>query len=120
MNKLERKESFDTGLNYKGRPVEISLIPGTGGGVLEFTCGMRKRSIPLERVLANLLQPTTATTDGDTVDLKRLETRVAVVAVDYSAKAAFLGAVRDLRDELREEEGLPPIDWRPEHQQQAQ
>lgn len=111
------------GLTHNGKPVSMHIAPGKAGGMLVFRCGLRKRRIPLAQILSNVVEPKpTGLTDEDLVNLEEIERRASIMVINapddvsekarYSAKVALLALIRELRDERREEAGLPPVDWR--------
>ena len=121
--KLEEFEVFDTGLKHRGKPVTVGLQPAKGGGILIFKCGMKRRRVPLAQILTNLLQPDyEGTTDEDMVNLGALESKIATMALNaetdeeekaiYKAKTKLLRVVRNMRDDAREEAGMPPVTYR--------
>ena len=120
---MQPTEHLETGLKHKGKPVTTQVVPGPGGGSLVFRCGLKRRRIPLAQILSNVVEPRPeGVTDEDLVDLGALYRRLRTMVFDapedvdekarYRARCATLALVRAMRDERREEAGLPPVQWR--------
>jgi len=111
----------DSGLVFDKKKVLVSIRPSkpeekSPYGYLEFQSDKKKKRISLQRAFLNMtgIHPKTGL-KIDLIDLSILESRIMIQSEDIfspNVKGHLFQIVRQLRDELRASEGMPPIIWR--------
>lgn len=112
---MRKPKELATGLTHKGQPVKVTVAPTKEGGDLYLQKGHKRKVIPLATILANVLEPKPdAVSPADWVELATLENRLMVTGHECSqdARGLLFEVVRELRNERREDRGLPPVRWR--------
>ena len=121
----------ETGLQRDGKPVYVTLVPNSAGGSIVFKekGGRKGVEVPLSKVMASALgikrtpvaHPDAEADDDNTdaadlIDMRTLEARVMIEGEGLTpeTKGCFWGIVREIREERREDLGLPPVVRGPE------
>jgi len=121
---LTKPVTRDSGLERDGNPVYVSLIPTDNGGAVAFREKGKRgegKVIPLRKLFGAegikrtpVEAPAESMGDlskADTVDLGMLEARIMIdgEGLSLDAKGRLWAIVREIREERREEMGLPPV-----------
>jgi hypothetical protein len=119
--KLTKPLVRDTGLERDGKPVTVTLVPTDIGGMIVFKQkGGRGKGveIPLMKLLDGAVgtvkrTPVKGTAElADNVDMSTLEARIMIDGSDEwtpAIKGRFWSIIREMREERREDMGLPPL-----------
>lgn len=118
---LNKPLTRETGLMAGDNPVYVTLIPTKDGGAIVFkekgTRGSGK-TIPLKSLIESPTERTPVVVDSedpgtaDLIDMATLETRIMIQAgedMTPAIKGKLQSIVREIREERREEFGLPPV-----------
>jgi len=125
---LTKPVTRDSGLKRDGSPVYVSLVPTDDGGAVAFReKGKRGQGkvIPLRHLMGDAqgikrtpVKPPAGEVDrdgltaADTVDLGSLEARLMIDGEEVmtpDVKGRLWSIIREMREERREEMGLPPV-----------